>query len=363
MPHQPVPSRRGAKVWFSRPSAAGPDEGFILIVVIWVLALLALFATGLASSTQTFIQTNRNDSELRRAEFLASAGVNIALLDLINTKPDDGNSRIEVGTSGHSCVLPEGEVLHLWIDDEAGKVDLNAASDPLLLALFMGFIADREAALRLVAAVADFRDADDQPRLNGAERAEYLAAGRAAGPKNAPFDAIAEMGNVLGISDELARKLRPHLTVHSGQDGIDPSHASTDLLDILSRAVGILPSPAGSTNDVFNADGRQIPSQFVTASVGRALMIRSGVTTNTGVGFTWNVVVGRQEGTVPQSTAPNGRPATDDNRARARQPSGTGDDGRSNEGVQRYNIWSWEREPLGATKKQIITKDLSLPPC
>ncbi len=363
MPHQPLASRTGTKAWFSRPIAVGSDDGFILLVVIWVIALLALFATGLASSTQIFIQTNRNDNELRRAEFLASAGVNIALLDLINTMPEASNSKLEVGSSGHTCVLPEGEILRIRIDDEAGKIDLNAASDPLLLALFMGFVVDREAALRLVAAVADFRDADDEPRLNGAERTAYLAAGRATGPKNAPFDATAEIGNVLGISDELARRLRPHLTVYSGQDGIDPRHATSDLLDVLSRAVGTLPTPAGSANDVFTVEGRQIPSQFVTASVAHALMIRSGVRTNAGVELTWNVVVGRQEGTIPQSTPRNGRPATDDNRARARQPLGLSDDGRGEGVVQRFHIWSWEREPFGVAKKASLTKDLTLQPC
>ena len=364
MPHPPLRSGVSPKAWFGRSIATRTDDdGFILLVVIWIMALLALFATGLASSTQTFIQTNRNDVELRRAESLASAGVNIALLDLINRPPGDGNSRLEVGSAGHSCVLPEGEVLHIQIADEAGKVDLNTASDHLLLALLMGLNVDRETALRLVAAIADYRDADDDQRLDGAERSAYLAAGRAAGPKNAPFDAVAEIGNVLGISDQLARRLLPHLTVHSGQDGIDPGYASSDLLDVLSRAVGTLATPAGSTNDVFTVEGRQIPSQFVTATVARALMIRSGVTTSTGFNFTWNVVVGRQEGTIPQSPAANTRPGGDDTRARARQPSGTGDDGRGEGSFQRFHIWSWEREPSSMARKPSLIKDSSLQPC
>ncbi len=72
-----------------------------------------------------------------------------------------------------------------------------------------------DAAAALVDAIGDFRDADDLRRLNGAEDRDYQAAGLAHGPKNRPFESVAELRQVFGMTGALYDRVAPALTVYS----------------------------------------------------------------------------------------------------------------------------------------------------
>ena len=62
---------------------------------------------------------------------------------------------------------------------------------------------------------------DDVPSgPHGAESAAYQAAGLGHGPKNAPFETITELDQVLGMTATLLDRLRPLVTVYARQAGI-----------------------------------------------------------------------------------------------------------------------------------------------
>jgi hypothetical protein len=67
----------------------------------------------------------------------------------------------------------------------------------------------------LAAAVADFRDSDNLPRMNGAESDAYQSAGLPWGPKNLPFQSIDELRQVLGITPEIYGRVADYITVYS----------------------------------------------------------------------------------------------------------------------------------------------------
>ena len=91
-----------------------------------------------------------------------------------------------------------GGSLTIAVQDEAGKVDLNIGSEATAArARSRGRRGGGEAAAD---AILDFRDSDDDRRPSGAERAEYRAAGRPQGPKNAPFFVVEELAAVLGLA-------------------------------------------------------------------------------------------------------------------------------------------------------------------
>ncbi|MCH8139761.1 MAG: general secretion pathway protein GspK, partial [Proteobacteria bacterium] len=90
-------------------------------------------------------------------------------------------------------------------------------------------LADGEARA-LTAAIADFRDADDETHLGGAEDAEYRAAGLAWGPKNKPFEAVEELHQVLGMTRQVYALAAPGLTVHSRSKGVDVTVAPAIVL-------------------------------------------------------------------------------------------------------------------------------------
>ena len=123
------------------------------------------------------------------AEALADAGVQLAILDLVAGQPAGWRRAAALCARRHGATHArptEGGVLVISVQDEAGKVDVNAADERLLRALF--------AALAIPASAAA---ADALPRFprcrmatrrpQGAERADYQSAGRPQGPKNAPL--------------------------------------------------------------------------------------------------------------------------------------------------------------------------------
>ena len=75
--------------------------------------------------------------------------------------------------------------------DESGKIDLNVASDALLKGLLKSAGGlDETQASRLVDAIGDWKDPDDLRRANGAEAADYRAAGSPYLPANGAFETL-----------------------------------------------------------------------------------------------------------------------------------------------------------------------------
>src|SRR5439155_26959058 len=82
---------------------------------------------------------------------------------------------------------------HAWHDgdaavvvtavDESAKIDLNMAPDPLLKSALLNIGGlDDQATAKVLDSIGDWRDPDDFRRPNGAEEADYRAAGLKYGP-------------------------------------------------------------------------------------------------------------------------------------------------------------------------------------
>jgi general secretion pathway protein K len=121
--------------------------------------------------------------------------------------------------------------------DESAKIDLNTAREPLLKGLMQNVGGlDPEAAQRVVEAIADWRDPDELRRPNGAEAADYRAAGLKYAPTNGHFAVVGELQRVLGMTPALFAKVAESLTVYSRQAGINPATASRDVLMAIPNA-------------------------------------------------------------------------------------------------------------------------------
>ena len=137
--------------------------------------------------------------------------------------------------------------VHTWKDgditlaasatDESAKIDLNAASEVLLRSLFVNLGgADPDLAAHIADAIQDWRDPDDLTRPNGAEQADYQAAGLKYKPANAPFETVTELARVMGVTPAIYARVADSLTVHSRQAGINPATASRNVLLALPNA-------------------------------------------------------------------------------------------------------------------------------
>jgi general secretion pathway protein K len=191
--------------------------GIALVIVLWGLVLLAVIAAAFTTETRTEITLARNLVENAKAKALADAGVHAAMVGLHHREVE---KRWRADGTVYSIASSEGEV-GIVIADEAGKIDINRAPDELIAGLFMAVGLADAAAAGLAAAIADFRDPDDEPHIGGAEEPEYRAAGLPFGPKNAPFEAVEELHQVAGMTRQLYDLVSPGLTVHSRSKGVD----------------------------------------------------------------------------------------------------------------------------------------------
>ena len=286
-------------------SDSGRESGFVLLVVLAMLGLLALVAASFAQVARSHMKLASVAGESAKAEALADAGVHLAILDLISARASQGaNRRFALDATPLSCGLRDGGVLTVAVQDEAGKVDLNIASPPLLRALVLGVgVSGGEGA---VDAILDYRDQDDDRRAAGAERADYIAAGRPYGPRNGPFQAVEELAAVLGLTQADADRLRPFVTIYSGLAAIDMNIAPQALVDVLARGLqqgggSSLLEVGLATSGLAAMDGRStLPPQFLAASTRRTFTIHSQARTARGTTFARETIV---EFVTPNSSA------------------------------------------------------------
>ncbi len=211
---------------------SGPGQrGVVLVTVLWMLVLLSLMATGISLGGRSFVRQTLNIEQGYRAALAADAGISWALWSL---QPGPQGRWLADG-SEHELQLGEARV-RVALFDESGKLDLNLAPSELLDALLEPAIADSRQRAALVAAIEDWRDSDDLVRLNGAEEAEYLAAGRDKGPANRPFRDLIELAEVLGMNERIYRSIVPSLTLSSGVRTINPQVAPYAVLMALPNA-------------------------------------------------------------------------------------------------------------------------------
>lgn len=269
-----------------------PDErGFALIAVIFIAMLLALVTFVFTSAVRSYIHTAESNFATAESEAAADAGINLAVLDLVGAVRDEVRRRFPTDGTMVSCQLGQGELLTIRVRDEAGRVDLNTGGDALQRSLLIGIgVPSAEAAAR-IEALADYRDRDGAKRLNGAERDEYLAAGLAFGPKNAPLDAVEELARVMGFDSALLTRLRPYITLYSQQDGVDPRAASPELAAILAR--GAVDDGTGSS--IGTGSENAIPPEFSVASIKQTFSIDAEVVTPRGARFVREAVVSLKE--------------------------------------------------------------------
>jgi general secretion pathway protein K len=279
------------------PQEPRGQRGFVLLVVLSVLGLLAVVAASFGQVARNHMKLAAVASEGARAEALADAGVHIVILDLVAARDAPSPTRrFALDATPLSCSIGgDGAIVTLAVQDEAGKVDLNIATPALLRALVLGLgLSGGEAA---VDAILDYRDEDDNRRISGAERPEYLAAGRPHGPRNGPFLTVEELSSALGVTQADAARLRPFVTIHSGLAAIDANVASEALVDILARGLregGPSLADAGlqrSDLEGMGEPGSRLPPQFLAASTRRAFAVRAQARTATGATFVREAIV------------------------------------------------------------------------
>jgi len=260
--------------------------------VLWLTVLLTVIAAGFAYSMRTEALAARNAVALAQARALADGAISRVAFELMrprtvaDTWASDG--AVHYWEEGGATIAANAV-------DESGKIDLNAASDALLKNLFQTAAGvDADTAARLVDAIGDWKDADEVRRPQGAEAPEYQAAGLSYKPANAPFETVAELQRVLGMTPALYAAVADSLTVFSRQPGVNPVYASRTVLLALPNATPeVVDAYIAQRNDAL-AQRRPLPAFPIASSAApiNVWRIRAEVTAADGLTFIREAVIG-----------------------------------------------------------------------
>lgn len=268
------------------------QAGIALVLVLWLTILLTVIASGFAYSMRTEALAARNAVARAQAGALADGAILRMAFELM--RPKMLGETWQADGAVHYWT-EEGASIAANAVDESGKIDLNVVSDPLLKALLQtaGGV-DADTAAHLVDAIDDWKSAGEVKRPYGAKAAEYQAAGLSYGPANAPFETVADLRRVLGVTPALYAAVADSLTIFSRQAGVNPAYASRTVLLAL-------PNATPETVDAYIAqradalNNRQPVPTFALASVVAGPInvwrIRAEVTTPDGTTFVRDAVL------------------------------------------------------------------------
>jgi general secretion pathway protein K len=266
------------------------------VIVLWLLAALSVLAASLSTGLRVEIGTARNTASLARARALAEAAVAQGIARTIATL---GGSQAPWQLDGAAYeVALLGETAAIAVTEESGKIDLNAADVRLLAGLMLSAGAGFDQAEAIADAIADFRDADDDTHLAGAEGPAYEAAGLPYPPKNAPFESPDELQQVLGMTPALYGAIRPAITVFSGLPTINPDYAPRAALLALpgvdrAQVEALL---AARAENQYSATGQPLPlllgvDEWIATTEIPVFLVRGAVSLADGTSFAREAVV------------------------------------------------------------------------
>lgn len=248
-------------------------RGFVLIAVLWLLVALSAVGlhAGLEMRTERLAAANMLDESRARQAALAGgeyarSRLTAALLQRADelraqtaqaaARGNQGRGQQQQQQNRMRSVQqlfrsanptddpwrdPQGLVLSemqfgdahfsLFLRDAASVLNLNAATEEMLRNFFsQGLELDFKLADQITQAVLDWRDTDDIPRVNGAERDQYLKAGAAVLPPNRGFPDVDELRHVLGVTPEIFAAALPYLTLRGSGGRVNVNSAPEPVL-------------------------------------------------------------------------------------------------------------------------------------
>jgi len=197
------------------------EKGIALFLVLWVLTLLSVIAGEFCFAMRTEVNMTRNFKGQTAAYYIALAGMNRAIGELIRNEvmPPQTSSTEILGKEEEPEDEEDGERWRINVDippepydegqyevrigNEGGKININSANQSLLKMMLKGFdLEDQEEGI-IVDSIMDWRDKNNLHRLNGAEDDYYKSLPEPYECKDGDFDTIEELMMVRGVTPEI----------------------------------------------------------------------------------------------------------------------------------------------------------------
>ena len=234
------------------------EVGIALFLVLWVLTLLSVIVGEFCYAMRTEVNITRNFKEMTQSYYIAAAGLNLAISQLIANSGKPYKATSENGEADEkipwrvnaeipAIAFAQGQ-FEVRIDNESGKVNVNTAGHELLTLILNGFELDDTDKNIIVDSISDWRDKDDLHRINGAENDYYLSLPDPYHCKNSDFDSVEELLLVRGISPEIFYGgLKDRVTVYQDKTAKEKPQRS---ININAAASSLLLALPGMTEDM-----------------------------------------------------------------------------------------------------------------
>jgi general secretion pathway protein K len=226
------------------------DAGVALIIVLLLLALLLTIVAEFAQAMRLEAVTAANFRSAIAEAWLAEAAYQRALAEVLpdalahelDAKGVLAFRRARLGTVSAPERLDlrvEPGRLSYRLTDESARLNLNRANRDVLDRLLQEAGVEKSERDVIIDSIQDWRDPNEEHRLNGAESDYYLSLPVPYKSKNADFDSVDELLQVRGVTRELlygrpdVPGLAEHLTVF-GTGAVNVNTASP----IVLRALG-----------------------------------------------------------------------------------------------------------------------------
>ena len=206
------------------------ENGIALFLVLWILTLLSVIVGEFCHAMRTEVNITRNFKEETQSYYIAMAGVNRAIVELIkneiiphkaeypDSEEEEEEIRWRVNTDIPAIHFGDGQ-FEVKIGNESGKVNINRADERLLRMMLNGFDLEDSDKDVIVDSILDWRDKNSLHRLNGAEDEYYLSLSEPYECKDDDFDCVEELLLVRGVTAEIFYGgLRDMVTVYPSED-------------------------------------------------------------------------------------------------------------------------------------------------
>jgi len=189
------------------------ERGAILLVVLWVVLALSMLAVSFSATIRTEVDAARYLVEQKQAYYMARAGMEYALFEVLKSQALTGGQPMGPGLppgggmppvlSGNISLNLTGGGADVRVTDESGKINVNAAPDFIIFNLLIMVGMSEGEAAEVTDSILDWVDVDEMPRPFGAESDFYMMNQASYRAKNGPMTVPEELLLVKGITPEV----------------------------------------------------------------------------------------------------------------------------------------------------------------
>lgn len=265
------------------PRTANTQSGFILLTVLWAIALISLLAI---VSTYTFrIQTRTiSQADIQAQNQSLADGFAQILSEQIGVTRKfefDGLALqsgwpLVCGYRDHSIVMTA--------TDSSGLVDINSSPRVFLNTVLNSAGVTGTELDRLMGAINDYRDPDDITNDGQNENLIYAKQGTIHLPKNSPFENIGELDQVAGMTASIYSRVRPYLTVNSRKPVVTLA-GTPPMLAAIIEGKSISSEQLATSALALSRQARNVADLYQLANINRTYEVRVMVMHASGANF------------------------------------------------------------------------------